>query len=210
MPTVRLNVDQGDVVGMLQRAPAHIRQGVAEGMRALGVHLVREVIAKTPHKSGALRRSIAFRTGERDGFPTIVIGSILSPPPYARVREEGTGYLPGGAITPKNAKRLAIPIQGGKALTSAGRLRFTARQLFANPESAGYTGAFTKNNIVYGKLRGKKYIEPLFVLKDRVVQQAANAGEGYLRSTIINQIKAGVHRDILGDAIRKRAAAGAS
>ena len=77
-------------------------------------------------RTGRLRGSVSTNakiTGP-DVMITFKAGGMggRGPVPYGRVQEEGSGYLPGGAITPKRGKFLAIPM--GPALTPAGVPRF--------------------------------------------------------------------------------------
>lgn len=213
--------------GLAQRfgkVPAAAIEGVKEGMTELGIELEREVKAAVPHKSGALKRSIAFQLREAGLIPSLAIGALISPPPHAGIKEYG------GTIRPKNARFLTIPFASGKALTASGQPRFTARQLFESPESFGYTGAFIAKGVIFGELRGKAYverttgrkvkgpssrggiggkwnIEPLFALASQVTQQAVNGGKGYLRSTVQDALKRGLHREKIDAAVKKRIAA---
>lgn len=47
--------------------------------------------------------------------------------PYARVQEEGSDYLPGGVVRPRNARLLAIPV--GPALTGRGLPRYPSARM---------------------------------------------------------------------------------
>lgn len=221
MISLKIEVRQQSLAPRFGKMPAAVIEGVKEGMTALGIELEREVKAAVPHKSGALKRSIAFQLRDAGLIPTLAIGPILSPPPHAAMKEFG------GTIKPKNARFLTIPFSSGKAVTATGQLRFTARQLFESPESFGYTGAFIAKGVIFGELRGKKYverttgtkikgpsarsgiggkwnIEPLFALATQVTQKAVNSGKGYLRSTVRDALKRGLHREKIDAAVKRR------
>lgn len=78
--------------------------------------------------------------------------------PYALIHETG------GTIRPKSAKALTIPLPA--ALTPAGVLRKTARELQQNPSP--FDSTFAAKGVIFGKNRGIDKITPLFVFKDKV------------------------------------------
>lgn len=224
---LKIDVKEQSLTQRFGKVPAAVLDGVKDGMRELGIELEREIKAAIPHKSGALKRSIAFQLKTAGLIPSLSIGALISPPPHAAMKEYG------GTIKPKSSRFLTIPFQQGKAVTGTGQLRFTARQLFDSPESFGYTGAFIAKGVIFGELRGKKYverttgrkikgpssrgglggksggwnIEPLFALATQVTQKAVNGGKGYLRTTVNDAIKRGVHREKIDAAVKAKLAA---
>ncbi len=223
---LKIEVKEQSLTQRFGKVPAAVLDGVKEGMRELGIELERDVKAAVPHKSGALKRSIAFQLREAGLIPELAIGALIAPPPHAAMKEYG------GTIKPKHSRFLTIPFASGKAVTGTGQLRFTARQLFESPESFGYTGAFIAKGVIFGELRGKKYverttgrkikgpssrgglggksgkwnIEPLFALASQVTQEAVNGGKGYLRETVNDALKRGVHRQKIDAAVKARLA----
>lgn len=118
----------------LRRAPVTIPRIVRRGMGAIVRQVARRAkeivpvgpgrVLKTNSKTGkrgtvqrgALRRSIKARTDRQRGAGT-VIGMVYSKWWYSRIREEGTGYLPGGAIRPRRHKFMRF-MAGGKFIST--------------------------------------------------------------------------------------------
>ncbi len=153
MISVKIEVKEKSLAQRFGKMPAAVLEGVKDGLTALGIELERDVKAAVPHKSGALKRSIAFQLREAGLIPALAIGALIGRPPHAGIKEYG------GTIKPRNAKFLTIPFAHGKAVTATGQPRFTARQLFEDPESFGYTGAFIAKGVIFGELRGKAHVE---------------------------------------------------
>lgn len=116
-------------------------------------------------RTGNLARSF-YTTVQSTG--TEHVGVIGSRAPYAKVLEYGTGYLPGGKIVPKRAKALAVPIQGGPAMTAAGvyrlgagRLRDVLPQQF--PDVSFFVTGSGDRAVLMGQ-KGDEDPEPWFVL----------------------------------------------
>lgn len=178
----------------MRNAPQLLQPFVLDGMRRVGLGM--EAHVKTTKlagqglsaRTGNLRRAVFSRaevTGAGDAFA--VVGVDLAKAPYGRVHELG------GTIRPKRAAMLAIPI--GEARTGKGVTRFSARDLFANPGAFGYTGAFTRKNIVFGVKN--RTATPLFALKPSVTIKAT----GYLKGSV--EEKRGWAVEELGRAIAK-------
>lgn len=227
MISVKVEVKEKSLAQRFGKMPAAVLEGVKDGLTELGIELERDMKAAVPHKSGALKRSIAFQLRDAGLIPSLVVGALLGPPPYAGIKEYG------GTIKPRNARFLTIPFEHGKAMTASGQPRFTARQLFADPEAFGYTGAFIAKGVIFGELRGKAYverttgrkvkgpssrgglggksgkwnIEPLFALASQVTQQAVNGGKGYVRTTFDDALKRRVHREKIDAAVKRKLAA---
>jgi hypothetical protein len=85
----------------------------------------------------------------------------------------------GGTIRPTRAQHLTIPV--GQALTGNGVARFTARELFDNPQAFGFRTAFVnpRKTAILG-VRADKSVTPLFALKTEVTLPPRN----YLRRAI--------------------------
>lgn len=167
-----------------KQAPEAVRKTLRAAMAKVGRHLNEQVVLSAPHRTGNLRRSLSYKLVDIDGsrLPAVDIGTIDTPPPYSRIREFG------GTITPKRAKYLTIPTPENR--TSGGReARLTAQQAIAQ-------GARFFKNPKTGKLLIARPLPNddllvLFVLVRSVKQDASNAGQGYLRSTVRREIDSG-------------------
>jgi hypothetical protein len=107
-------------------------------------------------RTGKLRQSIGGRVITKDGITTGYVssgGHTGRPVIYANILEKG------GTIKPKNKQWLTIPLEGSSALTPSGAQRFTARDIMDR--------SFIKGGVIYLK-KGKRTIEPVFVLKKSV------------------------------------------
>lgn len=202
MISVQIEVKEKSLAQRFGKMPAAVIQGVTEGLNELGVELSREMISVIPHRSGAARKSIGHELRAAGLIPALAVGSIIAPPPYMRILDKG------GTIKPRNGRYLTIPL--GAARTPSGAyVRFTARQVISNPESAGYSGTFIRNGIIFG-VKGDgdaRTIEPLFKLVEQVTRAATNGGRGWLRATFDDALKRGVHREKIDAAVKRRLAA---
>lgn len=202
MIAVTIEIKERSLVQRFGKMPAAVIQGVTEGMRELGIELSRGMIAAIPHRTGAARKSIGFELRASGLIPDLAVGAILAPPPYMRMLDKG------GTIKPRNARYLTIPFKAARTPSSA-FARFTARQVISSPESAGYTGTFIRNGIIFG-VKGEgdsRTIEPLFKLVDQVTQKATNGGRGWLGATFDDALKRGVHREKIDAAVKRKLAA---
>ena len=118
-------------------------------------------------RTGHLAQSIGSAIhDDSDGSITGIVGSGVRTRrnrlPYANIHE------PGGHITPKSSKYLAIPI--GKALTASGVARFKPRQIEQRYDDSAVFKSKSGALIIWGIMRGKRKtrVDPLFVLKKSV------------------------------------------
>jgi phage gpG-like protein len=86
-------------------------------------------------------------------------GKVGSPAPYAQIHEFG------GTVNAKNVANLTIPLPA--MLTGRGVSRGTARDVISSPESYGFSGTFSAQNVIFGKHDDGSY-QPLFALKKSV------------------------------------------
>lgn len=70
----------------------------------------------------------------------------------------------GATISAKNVQFLTIPLDA--ALTPAGVMRWSAREIISNPGEGGYLRTFFRNGILFGS--DGNTIDPLFALKTSV------------------------------------------
>lgn len=75
--------------------------------------------ARLAVRTGRLRNSIA---GLVEDEPDAFLVKLRATVPYSKVQEEGSGYLPGGVVRPKNGRFLAIPAD----TTAAGVSRYAS------------------------------------------------------------------------------------
>jgi phage gpG-like protein len=136
-------------------------------------------------RTSTLSRALTSKVIQDGRDAVLVIGVDVEKAPYARIHEHG------GTIRPKRSQFLAIPLDAAR--TAKGVARFSARQLFENPQSAGYLDAFIHNGVIFGvkqrvrgrgknkeSVQGLGSIEPLFALKRQVTMPA----RPYLRPAI--------------------------
>lgn len=157
-----------------------IMPAVAAGMERVGAgmerHLKQEKLSGQALKvrTGTTRRAVFSTVREETSDVLLVVGVDVSKAAGARAQDLGA------TIRPKTAKALTIPI--GEAKTATGVARFSARELISNPKSVGYTGAFFKNNVLFGVKGGKPVA--LFALRQSVALKPV----GYLKSTASEKI----------------------
>lgn len=161
----------------MRQAPQLLQPFLLDGMRRVGLGIEAHVKANAlagqglQARTGTLRRAVFSRveaTGAGDAVA--IVGVDLAKAPYGRAHEMG------GTIRPKRSAMLAIPL--GEARTGKGVTRFSARDLMSNPGAFGYTGAFVRNNVIYGTKNRKA--TPLFALKPSVTVRAV----GYLKGSV--------------------------
>src|SRR5215510_327317 len=109
-------------IAALSQLPSLLRQAAEAAMRE-SLELISET-ARTKYLAGPYPSLLQPRTqrlrasvgrGDRDNIfevktqGTVVTGTLGTKVVYARVHEEGSGYLPGGVIKPTRGQYLAIP-----------------------------------------------------------------------------------------------------
>jgi phage gpG-like protein len=152
-------------------------------------------------RSGRLRASIGSKVLEtEEGISGIIGSGVRQGGEGARVKYANI-HETGGTITPKNTRFLTIPLS--EALTNAGVLRFTARQLFAGETK--YDGAFVWRGIIYGYMiaKGKRPVTPLFLLKSSVTIPARyymSRTLADIQGKLFSIMTKGVERTINGNA----------
>ena len=111
----------------------------------------------------------------------LIVGADGKKAAYAAIQEEG------GTVRPVHAENLTVPLEAAR--TAKGVARFSARQLFDNPQSVGYVDAFTAKGVIFGVKQRKRKgeavdgygsIEALFALK----KQITIPGRHYMRDTV--------------------------
>lgn len=136
-------------------------------------------------KRGNLRRSIAPRnpkgTPGDDGIvsftaDTITVGTRLL---YARMMNDGTTKLPGGVLTPKNAKALKIPIPQGKSAGPAAKAIQTAA--LAPKIAVAHKRAMMAK-------AGSKTQERAYATWQRLLEKA-KAGKGDVKFIFVTKVK---------------------
>jgi len=145
---------------ILKKLPERIFPGVkSEYRKAIG-GLHREMQERISggvlkRRTGELSRS--FISGVSGSKLSDVFGMVATRSKYAPIHEYG------GAITPKTAKHLTIPLPDNK--TKAGVTRKSARQLISEGKSF-FRKSKRGNLILFTNNRGD--LKPMFVLVDRV------------------------------------------
>lgn len=138
-------------------SPEIRKRGLQEFSRllyALRAEARRKFDSALHSRTGALKASIETQKPEirREGIVGHVVASQKLP--YGLAQERGA------TIVPKRVRFLTIPLDAAK--TAVGVERFSARQML----SAGYTGSFVRNGVLFGK-RGEEAV-PLFALRRSV------------------------------------------
>lgn len=103
-------------------------------------------------RSGHLRRNIRSTVTRKLFATQVEIGTRNVK--YARIQDEGSGYLPGGVIKPKNKEYLTIPLGKTKGRAANFPKAFIVRS--------------KKGNLLIAERKGKKGIKPLFKLQKSV------------------------------------------
>ncbi len=115
---------RGRLENMRQFMPDDIERGTGRAVLHLQAEVVKLLSNRVlKRRTGQLAASINSRV-VRQGRDTK--GYVGTPSIYGPIHEFGSKGLPGGAITPKRAKFLAIP--GQDALTGTGVARFSPSQ----------------------------------------------------------------------------------
>lgn len=120
MARVRLYASMAGLARNITRAREKARDLRPAAMR-LGEYIAREARRRAPR--GDSRRGSSLASSLNHAEPAHNVTVLVSDRPYARVQAEGTGYLPGGAITPGRgllkAKMLIVPLNDdAKAMLS--------------------------------------------------------------------------------------------
>jgi hypothetical protein len=164
-------------VARVAKLPATVQGAVLKAMGRVGRELERHVKQNKlsgqllDYRSGNMRRAVFHEVGTLPGGDSFArVGVDIKKAPQARIQELG------GVIRPKRAKHLTIPLKA--AQTANGVARFSARDVIDRPQTFGYVGTFTHNDVIFGK-KADGGFEPLFALKDQVTIK----GVGYLSST---------------------------
>jgi len=121
---VRVDVEIADP-RFLEEDAVKVTAALRRGLEWVGQELSSAVVSNAPVKSARLRSAIhptGVITAGSAGLELKVgfmQGSNATVLKYARVRDEGTGYLPGGVIRAKTDKGLFFPVAGA-AFTASG------------------------------------------------------------------------------------------
>lgn len=97
--------------GMPSALPARMRQALALAEREVKKSIRGSFASGAPELARSYGRKMSVTNGGRS-----IDARVTSTLPYARVQDEGTGYLAGGKITPKTTPKkraLAIPLDEG-------------------------------------------------------------------------------------------------
>lgn len=83
---------------------------------SLGLSTAANILTRLTRRSGDLLDSVKVDVVRRGSVVGIVltVGEDSPAGAYAKVQDEGSGYLPGGVIRPKNGQYLAIPMPIGR------------------------------------------------------------------------------------------------
>lgn len=136
-------------------------------------------------KRGTLRKSIAPRNPKGSpgddgivnfGSDTITIGTRLL---YARMMNDGTTKLPGGVLTPKNAKALKIPVPQGRSAGPAAKAIQVAA--LAPKIAAAHKRAMLARN-------GTKSQERAYATWQRLLAKAKE-GKGSVKFIFVTKVK---------------------
>lgn len=120
-------------------------------------------------RTGNLTRALFYKVKLERNDALLTVGADGKKAAYAAIQEEG------GVVRPVRSQNLTVPLEAAR--TANGVAKFTARQLFDNPESAGYVDAFTAKGVIFGVKQRKRKgeavdgfgsIEALFALKKEI------------------------------------------
>ena len=144
--------------GVTPKARENVRETIRRLQQTLANNIKSQFLSGSPlHvRSGTLRGGI--NVGPIEESADEIRGPVGTNTIYAAIQNYG------GTITPKNSTYLTIPLDA--ALTPAGVMRWSAREIISSPGQGGYTGTFFRNGVLFGKTAGG--IEPLFALKTSV------------------------------------------
>ena len=124
----------GDPAAMIGKLQVELSKETTVGALRAAEYVAGIVRQHTPRgRTGALMRSYRSTLLVEKGGEVIRAGAF-SDLVYARVRDQGTGYLPGGSIRPKVKRALAIPISpearrvGNRPGTFGDRLHLIVRK----------------------------------------------------------------------------------
>ncbi len=190
-PTVELVIDTSDAETQINRYARGVYGALQKALERGGPKL-RDLVAKAaPKRSWHLADSIEFIVDD-------LTLEIFTDVPYARLQEEGSAYLPGGVIRPREAQNLAIPLPAADAhgiTDPEGGPGAWARDVIAHPESFGFVDTFFAGEAIFGveQIGDERDAVPIFALKPFVEVPAANKGKGYLRITVLENF------DIISD-----------
>lgn len=164
--------------------PQHMQSFVdriAAEMREAGA---RNALLRVGHPG--LAASVSARGFNAAGawFVTLEAGDARDPAvkAMARVQDEGSGYLPGGRITPRYAKFLAIPTQAAKA-AGFGNTPWhlhPRRDVRWIPRRAGEGFVLILNGIHMYTLVRSVILRPTWYLRDAFVSVAETVGDRLL------------------------------
>ncbi len=151
-----------EVIGNLEVMPKELDEELAGVVKWGALRLGREIRTLL---SGRVvkQRSGRFIKSIREFFPEKLVAGVGSDFKGARLREYGTAGLPGGVLTPKRAKYIAVPLPG--AMTGAGVS--VSPRLY---ENTILIQSKLGNLIIMGGPLEERV--PLFVLKSKVSQPA--------------------------------------
>ncbi|MFH1738821.1 MAG: hypothetical protein ABIH23_07415 [bacterium] len=155
--------------------------------KAVPLEMAKRMLRVADYITGVIRSNAPKgRTGAvmRSFRPTVVTskGSIfttgsVSTLGHARVRDEGTGYLPGGAIKPKTKKNLAIPISDEAKRTVGLWPRHWAKdRLFLLKTKRG--GAFLAERT------GGTREDPGLIIHYKLQREVRQEGTHYIRASL--------------------------
>lgn len=146
----------------LRRTMREIERELVRALRA-------SIRASIGRVSGRLANKVSGKLTLQDD--TFALG-VRSRAWYAR------GHELGAVRQPRRAAHLTVPLMGaentrrgdlarwndGTKKTSA----FTARQVIESPGTYGFTGTFTRNGIIFGRLLDHDDVVPLFALRSSI------------------------------------------
>lgn len=177
MSTLNLTVDTKVLMKQIKGVNRAITIGTQKGMQEAMKVTLRDAKQRAPVKSGQLRRSITAKLTKVSAYRLKfelgvgVPNTKGKPLIYAKIQDVGSGYLPGGVVKPKTAKKLAIPFHK-KLKTKAGVGGISPRSIIEDPGQIGFEGTFTSAKAILGWRRvgakKKKRTETLFLRRDSV------------------------------------------
>lgn len=163
-----------------EAAPATITQALRRRANVIRTQLRRDIRSKiTPAgliepRSRKLYRSIFARVMSDAGGLEIRAGAKRFTAP---ILEKGA------TIVPTKAANLTVPLPF--ALDSRGLKLFSARDFLSSPGAFGYTGSFTRDGVIFGRLGD--HAVPLFTLKKQIrieprrfIQSVRDARHGWV------------------------------
>lgn len=199
--SISVTTNAGALAVRYQDASAVYAQTLLKAMRQIERETIRGLKTSIGivlrRRTGLMARRVRGRftlaAGEPGAGGTIDL-KVRSGAWYAKGHEQGA------TRTPTRAAHLAIPLFGladarrfGEGRDASNRL--TARKLIESPGTYGFSGTFTRNGVIFGRLLDHNDVVPMFALKRSITLSPRRPHQ------TTREIMAPRVRELLGDAV---------